>query len=246
MERTVAVIEDITDRKWQAERAAHIQQALLPQEAPCLEGYEVAGACRAALDVAGDFYDWFVTEDGRLELTLADVMGKGVAAALIMAVLRTALRSAPQRLGPAARVRLAADSLAAGMKDEGLFVTLFQCRLDPATGVLCYVDAGHGHCAIRRSDGRFVKLPHRSLPVGVQEDGVFREGAAQLEPGDALILYSDGLVETEERTFQLEELTPSFDDSASAAEIVGRLMEPTPAKPADDVTLVVLRRVPEA
>jgi serine phosphatase RsbU (regulator of sigma subunit) len=194
--------------------------------------------------VAGDFYDWVTMEDGRLDLTVADVMGKGVASALIMAVLRTALRSAPQPLGPAARVRLAADSLAPGMKDDGLFVTLVQCRLDPATGILCYVDAGHGHCAIRHPDGRLVALPRRSLPVGVQDDAEFHEGAVQLEPGDALILYSDGLVETEERTLDLDELTEAFDASMGAGEIVQRLMERTSVRPPDDVTVVVLRRRP--
>src|SRR5262249_43472296 len=143
---TVAILEDITDRKRQAERAVRIQRELWPRTPPLLAGYEVAGECLAAQEVAGDLYDWVLTPDGHLELTLADVMGKGIGAALVMAELRTALRTAPPELGPAAKLALAAGSMTLGMDEDGTFVTVFHARLDPATGVVRYVDAGHGYC----------------------------------------------------------------------------------------------------
>src|SRR5207247_5902428 len=128
---------------------------------------------------------------------VADVMGKGVPAALVMAVVRTALRQAEPSLGPAGRVRAAADSIAAGMSADGLFVTLFHARLDPAAGLLRYVDAGHGHWAIRRPGGELVHLAGRSLPIGVLDDEAFTESVVRLQPGESLVVYSDGLVEAD-------------------------------------------------
>src|SRR5207244_7664363 len=155
---SVVMLEDVTARKEQSERAAQIQRDLWPRTVPELEGYDLAGACRPAEDVAGDFYDWRVTPDGQLDLTVADVMGKGIGAALVMATLRASLRSAPVELGPAERLRLAAESMALENDEEGLFVTVFLARLRPATGELSDVDAGHGHCALRRRSGERVAM----------------------------------------------------------------------------------------
>jgi PAS domain S-box-containing protein len=242
--RLVGIVEDVTDRKLQTRRAAHVQRQLLPQAVLQLDGYELAGACRPAEDVAGDFYDWVTAADGGLDVTVADVMGKGVGAALVMAVVRTALRSASPALGPAERVRLAAESIGLGMSGEGLFVTLFHARLAADSGLLTYVDAGHGYCAIRRADGEIVHLGERSLPVGIRDDEVFQEGTAQLSPGDTLLVYSDGLVETDERTVGLEELVPDLDASTDVTDVVTRLMGRMPDRPPDDVTLLALRRLP--
>jgi serine phosphatase RsbU (regulator of sigma subunit) len=126
----------------QKEHATRIQRDLLPSSAPRIEGYDLAGSCLPAQDMAGDFFDWVLRDDGQLDLMVADVMGKGIAAALVMAALRTGLRAVAPEAGPAERVRVAARSLGLAT-DDGLFVTLFQARLDLATGVLRYVDAGH-------------------------------------------------------------------------------------------------------
>src|SRR5439155_26348360 len=138
-----------------------------------------------------DFYDWKLQEDGRRDLTVADVMGKGLGSGLVMATVRAVLRAAPQELGPAGRVRLAGEFLPRGAEDDGLFVTLFQGRLDLATGTLRYVDAGHGYAVVRRADGELVHLSERSMPVGILPDQKFVEGTARLEPGDTLIVHSD-------------------------------------------------------
>ncbi len=239
----VAIVEDVSERRRQAQRAAQIQRRLLPQAAPQIDGYELAGACLPAQDVAGDLYDW-VASDGAIDITVADVMGKGVGAALVMAVVRTALRSSPPTVGPAARVQKAADSVSLG--DDGLFVTLFHARLDTGSGRLRYVDAGHGYCAIRRASGELVHLSSRSLPLGVRDDEVYYEGTAELAPGDSLIMYSDGLVERDERTADLSDFAHELDESPDAAESVRRLMNWMHGRATDDVTVVVLRRLPEA
>src|SRR5207302_1721461 len=127
------------------ERAARIQRGLLPRTTPLLKGYDLAGACKPAEDVAGDFYDWTLSDEGQLDVTVADVMGKGMGSGLVMATVRAVLRAARPELGPAARVRLAASFLTPGAGEDGLFVTLFHGRLDTATGLLRYVDAGHGY-----------------------------------------------------------------------------------------------------
>jgi PAS domain S-box-containing protein len=248
----ISILEDITDRRRQMERAARIQRQLLPQAVPHVPGYDLAAACVPAQDVAGDFYDWFATDDGHLDLTVADVMGKGIGSALLMAALRTALRGASPDLGPAARARVAAEAMALGMGGEGLFVTLFHGRLETASGDLRYLDAGHGYCVIRRSNGEVARLPVRSLPVGVRAEEIgmwagveFREGRIRLEPGDTLVLHSDGLVETEEGTLEPGELVRDLDKSRDAADMVRRLMSRTPQKPPDDITVVILRRLAE-
>jgi serine phosphatase RsbU (regulator of sigma subunit) len=240
----VAIVKDVSDRRQQLERAAEVQRGLLPQSTPQLDGYDLAGACRPAQDVAGDFYDWTLLEDGQLDLTVADVMGKGLGPGLVMATVRAVLRAAPAELGPAARVRLAAEFLSLEAGDEGLFVTLFHGRLDLATGVLRYVDAGHGYGAVRRAGGELVQLSERSLPAGIWPDEEFVEGTVRLEPGDALVVYSDGLVETEERTGDLSEYAEDLEEAADAREMVWRLMRHLPDRLQDDVTVLALRRAP--
>jgi PAS domain S-box-containing protein len=242
----VVIAEDISERRKQMERAARIQRALLPEAAVNLEGYELAGACVPAQEVAGDFFDWALTERGELDLTVADVMGKGIGAALVMATLRAALRAAPPELGPVQRLTLAGRSMTLGADDEGLFVTVFHARLNPMTGELRYVDAGHGHCAVRRASGELEPLPIRGTPLGVRSDEKYAEGKLRLQPGDMLVVYSDGLVEHEESVVKLGTFEPAFEKAVDAADTVQRLLGGVPSPPEDDVTVVVLRRLAEA
>src|SRR5207248_7062049 len=119
-------VMDDTDRVQQKERAMEVQRRLLPQRPPELPGYQLAGGCMPAQDMSGDFFDWMAREDGSLDLTLADVMGKGMGAALVMAAMRTAMRAAPAEMGPAERVRCAEEAMGLVMEQgEGLFVTVF-------------------------------------------------------------------------------------------------------------------------
>jgi PAS domain S-box-containing protein len=235
------ILEDITGRKQQVERAIQIQRDLLPNERPELEGYELAAACIPAQDVGGDFYDWVGPQGGQLDLTVADVMGKGVGAALVMATLRAALRSAAHELSPAARVGLASESISHGLTDDGLFVKLFHARLDLGTGVLHYVDAGHGYCVVRRANGEIVPLASKSPPVGVLSDVVYKEGQVTMEPGDTLLAFTDGLVGIGDQTIELGEQTGELEGAGSAEEMVGRLVSRVEGQQRDDATVVLLR-----
>jgi PAS domain S-box-containing protein len=239
-ETLVGIIQDITERKRQAERAAQIQRDLLPSERPELEGYELAAACMPMRDVAGDFYDWTGPEDGHIDLTVADVMSKGAGAALVMATLRMALRTMPRELNPRARVALAANSMMRLLTDDRL--SLFHGRLDLASGVLHYVNAGHGFATVRRADGEMVALAARSLPVGAG-DQEYTEGEVRLEPGDVLLVYTNGLVEVADGNVELRELLGVLKGAVTAEEVVGRLEVAVPGRQVDDATVVVLRRV---
>ena len=242
-ESFITIVQDTTELSQQQARATMIQRALLPNYAPRIDGYQLAGACLSAQDVAGDFYDWQLSDDGHLDLTVADVMGKGMGAALLMAAVRTGLRAAPDDIGPSRRVKCAADAIALGTVEEGLFATLFHARLDLASGGLSYVDAGHGHCAIRRASGELVHLSSDATPLFVLPEETFDEQLAQILPGDTLIVYSDGLVELKDRLVPLSEYSEDLDGAEDADDLVKRLVGRMPAFLPDDVTIVVLRRL---
>jgi PAS domain S-box-containing protein len=241
-ESFVGIMEDITERKRQEDRAARIQRDLLPKETPALDGYDLAAICLPQQEVAGDFYDWAGPEDGRFDLTLADVMGKGVGSALVMATLRTALRATPRELSPWARVGQVAESMTRALTDEGLFVTMFHARLELASGVLSYVDAGHGYGVVLRADGEIVRLRSRSLPLGVLTGLEYEEKEVRLEPRDMLLVFTDGLVEIGDTTIEVDELLRGLQEAGSAEEVVARLVERVRGQKGDDVTVLALRR----
>jgi phosphoserine phosphatase RsbU/P len=167
-------------------------------------------------------------------------------AALVMAALRTALRTAPGELGPAARVARAGEAMTFGSEGDGLFVTLFHASLEMATGRLRYVDAGHGYCAIRRAGGAVERLEARSLPLGVGLGEAFREGEVRLEPGDLLLVCSDGLMEVGEETARLEEVLAALDGGDDATAVVERLVARVGTRLSDAATVLALRRLAPA
>jgi len=229
-------------------RAAQVQADLLPRAAPAPPGFELAARCVAAHEVGGDFYDWQQPTPDDLTLTVGDVMGKGMPAALLMATVRAALRAVARRSPPAATVRAAAAALEDDLARAGSFVTLFHGRLDAGTRRLDYVDAGHGHVFLRRAGGGLVTLPTRGLPVGVLPQQEYRQGSVTFRPGDTLLVYSDGLVDAGPGpALRPARLARRLAGAASAAEAVERLLALAPAAgpPPDDLTVVALRCLPE-
>jgi len=226
-------------------RAAKVQADLLPGQIPILDGWELAAQCVPAREVGGDFYDWQRIGPGVLSLTVGDVMGKGIPAALLMASVRAVLRAVGPSSSPATAVQTAASALATDLTRSGAFVTLFHAQLDLASGRLRYVDAGHGYVRLCRADGRIEQLPAKGLPLGVLDDEVYEEGVVTMEPGDVLIIYSDGLTEARPDLFRpgAGAVSPFGTDPAKAiaqslidgATSIGRLP--------DDLTVGVLRRL---
>lgn len=228
-------------------RAASIQSSLLPTECPVMDGWEFIAQCVPARAVGGDFYDWQRPSEGVLTMTVGDVMGKGMAAALLMSSVRAVLRAAAQELAPAAAVQAAAGTLAGDLSRSGSFVTLFHARVDLATGELRYVDAGHGHVFIARANGQIESLPASGLPIGVLDDEVYAEGVVTIGAGDVLVIHSDGLTEALPDIFRTDSTeAKAFASASSAATIARELITRATATGvlADDLTVSVLRRAP--
>jgi serine phosphatase RsbU (regulator of sigma subunit) len=233
-------------------RAAEIQAGLLPTTPPRLPGYQLAARCLPAREVGGDFYDWDWQPDAdALTITLGDVMGKGVPAALLMATARAALRAVALDQPPARAVALVERALTGDLERAGSFVTLLHARLELPANRLSFVDAGHGHAFVLRADGTAAALAPRGLPLGVGISlGVAETrdaGALTLEPGEALVLYSDGLLDAcPAAALDQPALVGALRDARSAEEMAARLVAlaeragPLP----DDLTVMVLRRHP--
>jgi len=227
----------------QVEIAAQVQEKLLPTVFPRLPGFEVAARCLPAYQVGGDFYDWQETGPGQFALTLGDVMGKGMAAALLMATVRASLRAVSQACPPAEALRQAERALRQDLSNSESFVTLFHGQLDIVNRRLTYVDCGHGLVFMLRADGRVEELLPRGLPLGVPGGERLEEGCVAFAPGDSLVLFSDGLMDAMQQTeFDNESLSRQL-WAQSAGEMVDRLVQLTPAgtMPPDDMTLVVVK-----
>lgn len=237
VEREIALTQEL-------DRAAHVQQLLMPREAPSIPGYELAGLCVPARDIGGDFFAWQLVDGGRLQLHVSDIMGKGIPAALLAASMRAAVVGAAQHNDQAtavAKVAAAADTI---LGDTETYATLFSARLDPASGDLEYIDAGHGLAVILDVDGGFRRLPSSGLPVGLLADDTWELQRERLAPGETLIVVSDGILD----------LFPTLEEAIDYA-VRGNAGRPTAERlvasavalaetegAQDDVTVLALRR----
>jgi len=225
-------------------QAEEIQRRLLPRKAPDVLGYDVAGRCQPAFHVGGDYYDWHLLDDTMLQVTVADVMGKGLAAGVIAAGLRTSMRVASRSHTLMESVRRTAEGLQDDFNDSGTFATMFTARLRPQQGHLEYVDAGHGLAVLVSPGSPTRQLSSRDLPLGVQPGSLWTSYEARLEPGDTLIAVSDGLLDAftdpVEAVRAAERLVAS---AATADEMADRILAAAASAPlADDLTAVVVRR----
>jgi serine phosphatase RsbU (regulator of sigma subunit) len=178
------------------EVARELQRELLPEDPPELEGYEFAFSYQTANTIGGDYYDFLKLHDGRLVVVVGDASGHGIAAGLLMAVASSTLRLAfDDGDDPAA----AADLINRALWRTGgprAFMTLFCAVLDPATGALQCVSSGHPYPMIRRTDGSIEEIGSGSLPLGIRRHVDLPRSEAVIGPGEALLLYTDGIAET--------------------------------------------------
>jgi len=224
--------------------AAEIQAKLLPRSYPKIPGFELAAKCLPAKQVGGDFYDWQEVSPTLFNITLGDVMGKGMAAAMLMATARAALHAVTLYNGPGQALGLAEKSLLSDLENSESFVTLFHGQLDAERRTLTFVDCGHGYVFLRRANASVESLSPRGLPIGVQEGQAYQEGTIKFEKGDILVLYSDGLIDANpqlELTNRI--LARQLAGSKSAQTMVDLLINLTgmPDPQPDDITVLVLR-----
>ena len=233
------------DRTAELDSAARVQQALLPRRVPEVTGYEVAGMCLPAGSVGGDFFDWYHSPDGHLVLTLADVMGKGLPASIIMATVRAVMRSTTRDSAPGVAVTEAAATLHEDLERTGRLVTLCHAQLDPARNELRYADAGHGLMLLVRADGTAHRPLSGGLPLGVLADQTWDESVVHLEPGDTVLAFSDGLLDLYDGTLDsLEQIAEVVRDCVDATHLIDRftVLARRLGVRVDDVTVVAVRR----
>jgi Stage II sporulation protein E (SpoIIE)/GAF domain len=226
------------------DRAAEVQRALLPRSAPSLPGYDLAGACLPSRAVGGDLLDWYPIQDG-MALTVADVMGKGIGAAIMMATVRAVLRGAARRGNAGRALTRAAAALESDLEDTSTLVTAFHARLHAKDGRVTYADAGHGLAIVVGADGEVRQLASDELPFGVLPEQEWQERTTTLEPGDTLVAFSDGLLDVCGGTLAaIDEVAAFAVGAESAAEVIERVDAVARAAGAlDDVTIMVARRV---
>ena len=182
----------------EAQEARTIQQALLPKSSPYIPGFVISGLSVPASAVGGDWYDFIPFPDGRLGIVLADVSGKGTAAALLMSATRGMLRSLAEACCTPGEVLTKLNSLLVEDFPAGKFVTLVYAVLDPATRNVAFANAGHLHpLLINQTGARFLDV-ERGLPLGLS-CGDYSESEVTLSEGSRLVFYSDGITEAVNR-----------------------------------------------
>jgi phosphoserine phosphatase RsbU/P len=222
--------------------AAEIQADLLPRVIPAIPGFEVAGRCLPAKQVGGDFFDWQEVCPGVWGFTLGDVMGKGMAAAMLMATVRAALRAVAHNR-PQDAVGRAEEAILPDLENSESFVTLFYGQLYAAARRLTFVDCGHGYAFVLRAGGVVENLAPRGVPLGVPDLEGYQEGAISLNPGDTLVLYSDGLIDARpELALDNQAFARQLSRATGAADMVDRLIALPGVEGAlpDDMTVLVV------
>lgn len=234
--------------------AARIQSSLLPEATPAVAGFELAGHSQLCSAVGADYYD-FVADDGQLLLALGDVAGKGLAAALLMASLRAAVRALWREPLTVSQIMSAINHNLRQAVPPNRFGTLVLARLEVPGGWLTWANAGHEAALLVRPDGSHASLQATGTVLGVFEDAQWDEERVLLPPGGVLVLLSDGLVEASRTAAidlgpeRLAAVVRAAGPRASAAAILAALQAAVEAglggeRPSDDHTFVVLRREP--
>jgi sigma-B regulation protein RsbU (phosphoserine phosphatase) len=198
-------LADKVTMKRDLEIAREIQSWLVPSQPPDVPGADIAFATRPQNSVAGDYYDAFFPNSTREKLlvVIADVAGKSVPAALLMATMQASLHTIASEDVPLGELVLRLNQYACAHSLDGRrFTTALIAEYDVATRRMTYVNAGHNPPILRRTNGVLEKLEAGGLPLGIEATAVFDAGTIQLQPGDALILYTDGVVEAFNATGQ--------------------------------------------
>lgn len=208
------------------EVARQLQRELLPGSAPEIEGYRFAFSYRTANTIGGDYYDFLPVADGRLAVVIGDASGHGIAAGLLMAIANAALRTAIDLdPSPGAVIALLNRALYRSGGPRA-FMTVFYGLLDPATGELEYACAGHPYPLLRRAGGEVLELGAGALPLGLRPSIAPATGLVSLNPGDLLVLYTDGVPEALDgvgAAFGFDRLQGEVAAGGSAADVHARI-----------------------
>lgn len=230
--------------------ARQLQGELLPRSAPELAGWSFAHSYRTANEVGGDYYNFRRLDDGRLAVMVGDASGHGMAAGLLMATAHATLQTVLDVETDPERVIALLNRNLCRTGDRRAFVTLFYALLDPPSGELAYVCAGHPFPLLRRANGAIEELGEGGMPLGIRAAVEVRARTTRLAPGDRLLLYTDGVpeaVSTADEAFGFTRLRELLAEGGGAAEIHQRVLRGFDAHLGagllhDDLTLVVVAR----
>ena len=236
--------------------ASEIQQAILPRVFPPFPDLapkiDIAASMTPAKDVGGDFYDLFRIDDNRVGFVIADVSGKGIPAAIFMAVSRTLIRATGIRGGSPADCITYSNRLLAQESVDCMFVTVFYGIIDVNTGEVTYCNAGHNPPYILKHKGDISPLPMSTDPMAGAIDGItYHEGTLKLEKGDALVMFTDGVTEamsTANEEFGEQRLEDTLEDVAmhNCQQMVEAIKADVAAfageaEQSDDITVLALK-----
>lgn len=250
----VAVEKGRMERELQVAR--ELQASLLPRTTPQVPGWEFAAAWQPARQTSGDYYDFFAAREGEVGLVIGDVSGKGMPAALFMALTRSIVRAS--LAGPARLVERIerANRLICADSTAGMFVTLFCAEIRLATGEVTYVNAGHNPPLLLSSgvkDDRLEELHPTGMALGILEDAPFQQQTVQMAPGDLMLLYTDGVPDATQASgerFEMPRLRRLLreEGSGTAQDVLSNLAGTVASftgecEQFDDMAMVVTRRL---
>ncbi len=247
--------EELVEKKRiesQLDVARGVQASLLPDRPPEVEGFDIAAENLPTWEVGGDYYDFIHFPDGQLGIAIADVAGKGVPAALIMATFRAALRTQVRNDFSIGQIVRKVNHLLWESTTDAQFVTAVYGVLDTKTGRFTYTNAGHNPPMLMRSDGKCEELNRGGPALGVFEVANYEEAIVDLQNGDTLALYTDGVIEAadaDSREFGVKRLQQTLVSARdiSAFKTVRAILDATRAFTGgdaftDDFTLVIVKR----
>ena len=196
-EQTASAIYNLALRKQAQEydEAREIQERLLPKQIPQMPGLEISGGWRPARIVGGDYFDVLKLSEGKLSLCIGDVSGKGMPAALLMSNLQAVVKALATDDTPPAELMAKANRVMWRNTTEDKFITLFYALVDAERRTLQFTNAGHNAPVLTRRDGSQVRLEEGGLIVGAFQDSTYGQGQIELQPGDRLVLFTDGITE---------------------------------------------------
>src|SRR5215210_5445628 len=258
VENTRLLEEHLEQERFERELqlAREIQQRFQPTAPPAVKGYELQGISFPSYQIGGDYYDFILCADNRLVVALGDVSGKGTSAALLMSSLHAAVHAQVASCRPITETIGAVNRYLADNTPANRFVTLFYAELDPLTGSLSFINAGHNPPIIAHEGGTLEHLGAGGLPLGIIPDFDYREGRTQLRPGDVLVAYSDGVTESQNPkgeefgSVRLQEVVAQNIERSAAAirdkieAALSAFAQGTPA--VDDITLLIVKRERES
>ncbi len=235
------------------ELATEIQQRFQPSEAPKMEGYQLQGISFSCYEIGGDYYDFIKMHNGKMLIALGDVSGKGTAAALLMSSVHAAIHAQVAAKSPLHEMISSVNLYLAENTPANRFVTLFVAVLDPLTGKMDYINAGHNPPLVGRVNGDIEQLSSGGLPLGLLPMADYEVGETHLDKGEALVIYSDGVSEANnirEEEFGMERLIDvvkrNLQGSAAGIrdKVESALSAFTQTAPAnDDITLVIVKKI---